>query len=561
MKNLLRSCFKAAHTDVPELLLRNYHFLNDAGLEFEVSEDRVIWTEIKEFIQRHNHVPEAGTLKTHFQHVGETQALDRVEQLMRLPVLVGGDFMTLLEDRAEDRRLRTTLELFKDAGAIMSSGMEVQEGKVKRKLRGPVDAIRHVLDRSHEIVAPTLGTRLSGEVTQDGEDFTKRYERVEADPLAGVGQHSGLVQMDHALNGAKRYELWTHAAFTGGMKSTLALNWAYNQAVYYLHSTLFFSLEMPYNQCRNILYAMHSAHPKFKLIRYWLGLQTGVDETVGLPYKDIRDGTLHEYHKNARRFLFEFVVKDFNGNEVDVDHHPDTGDQYKENGKPVLASLNVDKCNFEVSPPILVKHPSPAQYGKIHIEVADPDKDDFTVADMRHRADVIYSKTPFSMLTVDHAGLMASRRYSQSTTERLNEVLRDLKRLAMSFQRGMGIAVMALFQINREGYKAALKRKEKAGRAEYDLTHLSYANEAERSSDVVTASWLDTDLRKENKVQIQCLKSRDQEPFETFYARVEWPCRRLLTCFDPVMTEEQHEKVGTAVDKAAEAQVDDELDN
>ena len=39
MKNLLRSCFKAAHTDIPELLLRNYHLFNDAGLEFEIAED------------------------------------------------------------------------------------------------------------------------------------------------------------------------------------------------------------------------------------------------------------------------------------------------------------------------------------------------------------------------------------------------------------------------------------------------------------------------------------------------------------------------------------------
>ena len=560
MKNLLRSCFKAAHTDIPELLLRNYHMFNDAGLDFEIAEDRVIWTEIKEFIQRHNHVPEAATMKAHFQHVGETQAFDRVEQLMRLPVLVGGDFMTLLEDRAEDRRLRTTMELLKDAGAILSSGMEVQEGKKKRKLKGPVDAVRHILDRSHEIVAPTLGARLSGEVTQDGEDFKKRYERVKADPLSGVGQHTGFVQMDVALNGAKRFELWTHAAFVGGMKSSLALNWAYNQAIYYLHSTLFFSLEMPYDQCRNILYAMHSAHPKFKLIRYWLGLQSGIDETVGLPYKDIRDGCLHDHHANAERFLFDFVVPDFNGEEVDVDHHPDTGKQYKENGRIVLASLNVDKCNFEANPPVLVKHPSPKQYGKIHIEVTDPDKDDFTVADLRHRADVIYSKAPFSMITVDHAGLMAARKYVQNTTERLNEVLRDLKRLAMSFQRGMGIAVLALFQINREGFKSATKRKEKVGRAEYDLTHLSYASEAERSSDVVTASWMDRELQKENKVQIQCMKSRDQEPFEMFYARVEWPCRRMLTCFEPVMSTEQHEQVGAAVDKAAEAKVDADLD-
>ena len=145
------------------------------------------------------------------------------------------------------------------------------------------------------------------------------------------------------------------------------------------------------------------------------------------------------------------------------------------------------------------------------------------------------------MIVIDHAGLMQSRQKHTSTTERLNEVLRDLKRLAMNFNQGMGIAVLALFQISREGYKAALKA---GGR--YNLTHLSYANEAERSSDIVTATWVDEELEESNLVKFQNLKARDHKKFKEFYSGVLWPARRVFTTHD--ITPGQAKKTGDEID-------------
>jgi hypothetical protein len=246
---------------------------------------------------------------------------------------------------------------------------------------------------------------------------------------------------------------------------------------------------MPYAQCRKIIYAIHSSHEKFAQVRKDLGISKSLD------YSQIRDG---ELPPEARKFMFDHVVPDFN-----------------------------DPAN---------------NYGHIHIEVADPDKNDFNVNDLRSRCELLYSKDPaIRMVTIDHAGLMQSRGSYRSTTERLNEVLRDLKRLAMSFNRGAGIAVIALFQISREGFKSAEKN---GGR--YNLTHLSYANEAERSSDIVTAGWVDTELMESNLVKIQCLKSRDNAPFADFYAGVLWPCRRVHTTND--VTPQTAQRVGQDID-------------
>lgn len=506
MKTLLRSTIVVAPGDDRDLFFRNYLALSDSKLGFDVTEDSVLWTFVQDFTRTHNHIPDQATVRSHFTRNGESEVVDRLSVLATLPPAVRGDFIKRLEDKAHDRRQRQVQEVLREAATILTVGAEIREGKEKKILRGPIDAVRFVVDRSHDIVAPTLGARLSGEVTGDGADFADEYQRVKSDPLAGVGQNTGISQPDVALNGAKRHELWIHAAFTSHMKSTFMLNWVYNQAVYYRQDSVLFSLEMPYQQCRRILYAIHSIHEKFKPIRYKMGLQSDPNSAVGIPYGNIRDGTLDAWNPRAEEFLLKYVIPDFN-----------------------------DATNG---------------YGKIHIEVSDPDKSDFSVADLKAKAELIHSKSPFALLFVDHVGLMAPRKWVPSTTERLNEVIRDLKRLAMSFNRGQGMAVVALFQINREGFKAAMKSKEKMGRANYDLTHLSYANEAERSADIVTTTWLDEDLKKENRVLFQCLKSRDQEGFEPFLARVEWPCRRLLTCFDlPVAANANNPQQRAAQDK------------
>lgn len=490
MKILLRSCFTVnPKTDDKTLFLRNFQLLREAELGFEAKEDNIIWQYVVDFVLSHNHVPDFTTLLSNFERKREHEVVNRLRALEVIQPITQGDFANRVEEKAEDRRKRLWVEILKEAGTITETGMEVVTDKKgsKKILRGPVDAAHHIVQRSYSIVAPTFGGALSGEVTSGGDAFKRKYDLIAQNPLAGIGLYTGLQQADQALKGAKKFELWVHAAFTGGMKSSFMLNWAYNLAIWYKHSSTIFSLEMPYDQVERMLYAIHSYHEKFKPIRYQLGLQRDPEADIGLSYEKIRDAQLSPAEYD---FLFNHVMPDFN-----------------------------DPANH---------------YGKINIEVADPDKIEYTVADLRHKAELLYSKDPYGVIFVDHVGLMGSRGRYSSTTEKLNEIIRDLKKLAMSFNRGQGIAVVALFQINREGYKAALKKKKDGGTAGYDLTHLSYANEAERSADIVTTTWLDDDLKKKNRVQFQCLKARDTAGFEPFLARVEWLCRKLLTCYDPV---------------------------
>jgi len=486
VKNLLRACFIAdPTTDRPELFAQNYHAMVDSGLGFDTPEDNILWTFIQDFFKSHGHVPELQTMRSHFTTVQDTDAVDRIERLSMLKSRTRGDFLTYLEEKATDRRNRIVMDLAKEMAQIVTTGIEVKDTKGNStKLLGAIDAMRHVLDRSHDIVAPTLGSKLSGNLMQDEDDFVDRYDRIKADPLYGIGQHCGISQIDAMLKGAKRYELWLHTAYTGGLKSTFALHWAYVQAIYYRASSVYFSIEMPYVQVRNLIYTMHSAHEKFREVREKLGITY-----IGLDYDLIKTATLPP---NEEKFLKEYVIPDFN-----------------------------KKSTVRATGPAAVQA---EEYGDIHIRNRDPEKRTFTIDDLRSQSELVFAKTPFQLIFVDHLGLMDARERHGSTTDKLNEVMKDLKQLAMGFNRGMGIAVVGLFQISREGYRSAEKN---GGR--YNLTHLSYANEAERSSDIVTATWIDDELRKLNRAIFMCLKSRDQKPFDRVPVRVEFPCRRMIT--------------------------------
>ena len=501
MRQLLRSTFVADPNESLDLHSQNYYALLESGLGFEMPEDNTVWAFIQDFFKQHGHVPSLQSMRTHFERVKEVGVVERLESLRALKPRTRGDFLTYLEEKATDRRNKLVLDIAKEMTQITSMGLDIKDAKGKvTKLLGGIDAIRWALDKSHDIVAPTLGSKLSGNLMQDGDDFMSRYDRVKSDPNFGIGQFCGISQIDAVLKGAKRYELWIHAAFTGGLKSTFALHWAYIQAVYFGFSSIYFSLEMPYLQVRNIIYSMHTAHEDFTDIRKQLGI-----ETLGLDYEKIRDGELTD---NEERFLREYVVPDMNKTPTVPHNGPHSRDA--------------------------------RDYGDIYIEVADPDKNDFTMVDLRSKSELIFSKTPFEAIFVDHIGLLGSRGRYNSTTEKLNEVVRDLKKLAMSFNRGMGIAVIALAQLSREGFKAAEKN---GGR--YNLTHLSYANEIERSADVVTASWVDEALRNLNRAIFQWLKSRDSAPFNRVPVRVEFSCRRLITD-DTMSIDELDQKVKDA---------------
>tara|TARA_B100000073_G_C23742215_1_gene574063 strand:+ start:1187 stop:2695 length:1509 start_codon:yes stop_codon:yes gene_type:complete len=462
--------------DDEKAMLQNYTALRESILKFDLPTDRSIYEYIKDFVSQHSHLPTQETAINFLDSNNQYDEADRIRSLSTIEPAYRGDFIFLIEKQVEEARVMALSETMAQVKEITRNGIEIKEGRTKRKLKGARDAGRFISQQLHDLMTPTFGSRIGGEALGDGDEFWEEYQKIK-DTKVEILPKTGLQVIDDAIGGFKRKELYIMAGFTGHMKSKSAVNWVYNQSVFGGTSTVYFSLEMHYSQCRRTIYAFHSMHPKFRKKRLALGIQSHPNPDVGLDPIKIRDGKLT---KDEELFLREVI------------------DDLKTNMKN-------------------------GTYGSIFFEVADPDSLDFTVEDMRTKAETIASKHPVKLVVVDHALLMSARRWVASTTERLNEVIRDLKKTAMGFNRGQGIPILCLFQINREGFKAAEKND-----GTYNLTHLSYANEAERSADVVIASWYDDNMRQKNMIKYQCLKSRDQAPFEAFEAQTAWPVGRIL---------------------------------
>jgi hypothetical protein len=462
--------------DDPKAMLQNYTSLRESIFNFDLPTDVAIYEYVKNFVAQHGHLPTQETAVEFFDSNNKFDEADRIRVIASTPVAYRGDFIFLIEKSVEEGRVLLLTETMTKVKEIVKSGVEVKEGKKKKTLKGARDAGRYIYGQLHTLMTPTFGSSIGGEAMGDGDGFWEEYKKTK-DATVELCPQTGLQVIDDALGGFKKKELYIVAGFTGHMKSKTAMNWVYNQAVFGGTSTVYFSLEMHYSQCRRTIYCFHSMHPKFRSKRIALGIQKHPNPDVGLDPIRMREATL-----NADEELFL---------------------------KEVIEDLQSNMLN--------------GTYGSIYFEVADPDQLDFTVEDMRSKAETLAQKHPVKLVVVDHALLMSARNWVNSTTERLNEVIRDLKKVAMGFNRGQGIPILCLFQINREGFKAAEKNN-----GSYNLTHLSYANEAERSADVVIASWFGDDMRDKGVIKYQCLKSRDQAPFEAFEAQTAWPSGRIL---------------------------------
>lgn len=128
-----------------------------------------------------------------------------------------------------------------------------------------------------------------------------------------------------------------------------------------------------------------------------------------------------------------------------------------------------------------------------------------TISDIQRWAEGHHRRFPLDLLVIDYLGLIDPGRglSGMETGARLNTVIRQAKMMAMGFGAGKGIGLLSPFQANREGWKDAVKA---GGR--YQLTALAWANEAEKSADLVYYVYLDELLRTSKELAVGNLKTR-----------------------------------------------------
>ncbi len=181
------------------------------------------------------------------------------------------------------------------------------------------------------------------------------------------------------------------------------------------------------------------------------------------------------------------------------------------------------------------------KYGEFNVWCApkDTDFDGISVA-----LNSFHAQAPQHLLVVDHGSIVEARKQKKSrdfVVER-NSVVRDAKQLALTHDRNNGIPVLLLFQINREGKLRADKNN-----GVYDLQSLSYANECERSADIITTTYKPLD--EQGEVKFSNIKVRDGAPFKPFNCKIEFPSKKMhsVQAMEGTISEEEARKMQESI--------------
>jgi DnaB helicase-like protein len=467
VKRLLRSTIDFGQTITQENLVQNFQKLVHANLEWQRPDDQRLYDYILRYFQQRLEIPGVQTVQDYFEKMGDSggdvEVLERLKVIETAPFYIRTNYAHLLQSLLEEQNTIKSVALLKETHDIITKGVDFTEPGSREKIRkkGVREGLVHFTSKAHDLILPEYNAKTAGDIRLDGQAMWNEYVDAKNNKDKAWGKFTGFNCIDTICHGIKKGELWIHAAFAGQLKTTFALNWCYNLVTRYRSNVLYFSLEMPFEQVRRQVITIHSANGKWKAMGY-----------KPLDYRAIRDGELTP----EQEVFYQRVIEDW--------------------------TTNPEYCSFEIRA---------------------PDRD-MTIDDVRLEAELVHKQTELGLLVLDHGQLLEPRksRRSKDYVVELNSIVKDAKKLALHFNHGEKLAVLMLWQINRQGYEEAIKNKGK-----YKPSAMSYANEVEKSADYITTSFLDDDHRRNGTTYITNLKNRENAIFEPFYAGIDFTSRRM----------------------------------
>jgi replicative DNA helicase len=443
-------------------ILDNFNILNGSNVKFGLDIQAKIYDYICTHTSKFVDVPSYDRLKKYFEEDSDT--LEELDKISKETALFSTNFKSLLDEVYEEQQQKELVSLLKETGAISSAGKSISKNKF---IKGPKEAVQHFLHNSMDFLKGRSKIRTSGSMKgHSSEAVQKYYDTKNNNKFDGL--LTGLPSIDMVCKGIRSPELWLIVAYVSELKTTMSMNFAYTQAVEQGKNIKFITLEMPYDQVRDIFICIHSAN-----LNLWPGSEW--DDIYPLDYDSIVDGCLTPREEE----FFNFLCKDFDEN---------------------------------------------SEYGSI--DIYQPE-DGLTMSHLKAWAEIEHRKEPFDIVYLDYIELMKSESPGRDYTIDLNQRIKDLKQFAINFNDGAGMRVVSAYQANRKGKEHADKHD-----GEYRLDALSYANEAERSADVIIYSYLNAELRENNQNKVGCLKNRSRPKFKQFKGKTNLASRKVYECPD-----------------------------
>jgi len=465
-KRLLRSVIEYDQEVSSVNLVRNFQHLRKAveagSITWGRDDDESIYRFVQGFFVQYFEMPSSTTVSDYFRSVDRSDYVLRVAEIGIERVYARMNYVALLRALQEDVVKAKAHAIIRETNEILTKG-KVDE-KTGDIVKGLEPAFLYFNKGIQELRVTENNAQIHGDIRTDGAKIREEYQLAESDRGKALGAISGIREIDDACKGAKKGELWIHAAFPAELKTMLACNWAYNSVTRFKKNVVYVSFEMTREQIRRNILVQHSANARF----HQMGFQP-------LDYGKIRDGELTPEEKD---FFLNHVVTDFENN-------------------PTYTTF----------------------------EVVTPDRD-WTTDDIKTELEMLHREFEVGLVILDHGQWIEARkaRKNKDYTIEVNSVINDSKRLALTFDNNAGVPVIMLFQINRNGKTEADKND-----GVYKMNALTYANNCEKTADIITTTYLNEELRRVGATKICNLKNRDNRLFEPFTARVQFPCRKITS--------------------------------
>jgi replicative DNA helicase len=473
MKRIFRSIIDIRKDNRPTIepddLVRNYRSFLSSKIKPEDPSHTTLYHWLESHYREHKELPSVNLLEAKAIKEGNEGVIVALRDIITEIPYTRSNFKEILKQKFEEQARSEYQKVLNEAWQAANDGLKIGKNK---EIKGLGQSIEYFISKARDfrMVDVTVKTESNIKTIQDGTEVVEQYKLRKKDPLANLGMYTFLSPIDNPVRGLNPGELMLVAAYVKQGKTIMVTNLAYSGIVQGLNG-LFITLEMNFQEMRDMIYVMHTINPD------WIEHKKYSRLVGKVTYDKVRHGELEDQEQE----FFEVVSNDF-----------------------------VSKKNMG---DLFIYQPTESlTFSRLEMIVYD------------YNARLREMGKQLDFLIIDYVGLMYPDRddkYGDYNID-LNNIIKKLKNLSINFDNGRMLRTISPFQINRQGHKDAEKND-----GLYKLSALSNANEAERSSDLVITTYMTDEMKKAGTIKIACLACRRGPGFDPFEARIDFGTRHI----------------------------------
>lgn len=455
MKSILKSLVTANSAKRWENYRRDFkQFFKERDSKYDETIDY-----LESFVRRYDEIPDWGSIFVALQEENPelcTYLSDLVSDPAVLSMEADTDFFAYTE-RTHTAQIRndSMAALKKSSNLIQMSEVTSSVGMLEE-----LEVAKTQISKVIQKATLSNSSKASMIYHDSGNDLASMYNKNKLAAQRGERLYYDIGFTHFEEFDLKMGDLVVIGGFTSHGKSVMLRWFTYNLIINHGLNIAFWTMEMPYEECRMLFSLLHANNKKI------------FPNTPYLKAENYRKGLLTDEEED---FLFNVADADFRSN---------------------------------------------PNYGTLWLE--QPDKPRYRLSDLKEQVEFIQTNImPLDGIMLDYLTLMypiESERGKPDVSD-YNQLFKDYKQLGLANKDLQGkphpIITGTVCQISRMGFEKAQKEEGK-----YDLSALSHYSEIERSADAVFTVYTPIDFRDLNKMRLQHLKARSSrvvaEPTDLF---------------------------------------------